>query len=240
MTWPTATTTASVDSAYDAPQSARADIKQNIDNVNSIVSEFGTVDISTPEDGQLLAYDGTEWSVSDTTVLNGAYIPVTNPGGNTPYPTSFTASPSATITETFDFTVDGSFDDQNIFNLSEADDNPEIPLGTYSIQISGYWSMQISQSSGSFISSASVKIELLNTDTSTVLATFTPSQTHDISTDNNNIHRLMWCDLTTTETFASATNIQVKATATITSGGSSTTGSSFIGGGFMARFIKTA
>jgi len=51
MTWPTTTTTDSVDNAYDAPQNARADIKRNIDNVNAIIAEFGTVDLGTPQDG---------------------------------------------------------------------------------------------------------------------------------------------------------------------------------------------
>ena len=240
MTWPTTTTTDSVDNAYDAPQNARADIKRNIDNVNAIIAEFGTVDLGTPQDGQILAYDGTDWSVTNNTLLNGSYMRVINPGGNTQYPISWSASPSATITQTFDFMPDYNFDDQNIFNLSSGDDNPEIPAGTYQIQIDGYWSIQIQRTTGNVPSyGVSVTIELLNTDTSTVLATFTPSQTHDISTDSNRTHRLMWCDLTTTETFASATNIQVKATATITSL-SSATGLGFIGGGFMARFIKTA
>lgn len=241
MTWPTATTTASVDNAYDAPQNARADIKQNIDNVNSIVSEFGTVDTGTPADGQLLAYDGTDWSVTDTTVLNGSYMRVENSGGNSYDSGGFTASPGATVTQTFEFMTDYNFDSQNIFNLSSATDNPEIPAGTYSIHIDGYWGYQLQRTTGQFFIAFDCigKIELINTDNSTVLATFTPAQAYDISDDNNAIHRLMYATLTTSETFATATNIQLKATVTIASSGT-TTGNTHIGGHFMARFIKTA
>jgi len=42
MTWPTTKAgTTHVDAGSDSPASARADIKQNIDNVNSIIDEFG-------------------------------------------------------------------------------------------------------------------------------------------------------------------------------------------------------
>ena len=55
MAWPSGTKagTTNVDAGTDRPSNARADIKQNIDNVNSIIDEFN---ISSPSDGDLLQY----------------------------------------------------------------------------------------------------------------------------------------------------------------------------------------
>ena len=57
MAWPTtrATTTA-LDQGSDNPNLARPQIKQNVDNVNAIIDEFGDVAITTPADGEVLTY----------------------------------------------------------------------------------------------------------------------------------------------------------------------------------------
>jgi len=54
-TWPSGTkaSTANVDQGSDQISQARADIKQNIDNVNDIIDTFN---ISSPTDGDLLQY----------------------------------------------------------------------------------------------------------------------------------------------------------------------------------------
>jgi hypothetical protein len=54
-TWPSATkaSTANLDSGTDSPASARADIKTNVDNVNSVIDMFNIV---TPADNQILKY----------------------------------------------------------------------------------------------------------------------------------------------------------------------------------------
>lgn len=54
-TWPSGTkaSTTNVDAGTDQISSARADIKQNIDNVNTIIDTFN---ISSPSDGDLLQY----------------------------------------------------------------------------------------------------------------------------------------------------------------------------------------
>lgn len=57
MAWPTTKAgTTNVDAGTDLVKNARADIKQNIDNVNSIIDEF---DIASPSDGDLLQYNST-------------------------------------------------------------------------------------------------------------------------------------------------------------------------------------
>lgn len=57
MAWPTTKAgTTNVDAGSDSPTNARADIKQNIDNVNSIIDEFN---ISSPSDGDLLQYSSS-------------------------------------------------------------------------------------------------------------------------------------------------------------------------------------
>jgi len=56
-TWPSASkaSTSNLDSGSDKPRLARADIKQNVDNVNDIIDMFN---IDSPLDKQYLAYDG--------------------------------------------------------------------------------------------------------------------------------------------------------------------------------------
>lgn len=62
MAWPSGTkaSTDNVDNGSDLISNARADIKQNIDNVNNMIDEF---DIASPSDGDMLEYDATsgEW-----------------------------------------------------------------------------------------------------------------------------------------------------------------------------------
>jgi hypothetical protein len=54
-TWPSASkaSTANLDSGTDSPASARADLKNNVDNVNSIIDMFN---ITSPTDNQVLQY----------------------------------------------------------------------------------------------------------------------------------------------------------------------------------------
>ena len=57
-TWPSASkaSTNNLDQGSDSPRLARADIKQNVDNVNDIIDMF---DISTPSDNQILKYNNS-------------------------------------------------------------------------------------------------------------------------------------------------------------------------------------
>lgn len=57
MTWPTTpAATTNVDAGGDRPALARADIKQNIDNVNAIINTF---DIAAPSNGDILTYNSS-------------------------------------------------------------------------------------------------------------------------------------------------------------------------------------
>lgn len=74
MAWPSGTKagTTNVDAGTDRPSNARADIKQNIDNVNSIIDEFN---ISSPSDGDLLQYSSSsgQWEqVASSSIGGGA------------------------------------------------------------------------------------------------------------------------------------------------------------------------
>ena len=56
-TWPsTKAATVNLDSGTDKPSLARADLKQNVDNVNSIIDMF---DMTGSTDGDILVYDTT-------------------------------------------------------------------------------------------------------------------------------------------------------------------------------------
>tara|TARA_B100001964_G_C14220850_1_gene595215 strand:+ start:1058 stop:1783 length:726 start_codon:yes stop_codon:yes gene_type:complete len=81
MAWPSGSKagTTNVDADTDNISNARADIKQNIDNVNDIIDTFniGAEDSAgTPEDGQLIQYSSTtgKWeAVASTEVGGGRY-----------------------------------------------------------------------------------------------------------------------------------------------------------------------
>lgn len=57
-TWPSGSkaSTANLDSGTDSPRLARADIKQNVDNVNAVIDMFN---IDSPTDGQILKYNAS-------------------------------------------------------------------------------------------------------------------------------------------------------------------------------------
>ena len=69
MAWPTtdATTTA-LDSGTDDPNIARPQIKLNIENANAMANEFGTVDITSPTNEQLLQYNSASSKWVNATV----------------------------------------------------------------------------------------------------------------------------------------------------------------------------
>ena len=57
-TWPTNKAgTTHLDSGTDNPGSARADIKQNVDNVNDMID---TIVVDSPSNNQVLAYDSSD------------------------------------------------------------------------------------------------------------------------------------------------------------------------------------
>jgi hypothetical protein len=70
-TWPSASkaSTANLDSGTDSPASARADIKTNVDNVNSIIDMFN---ITSPTNNQILQYSSANARFEVATPSSGA------------------------------------------------------------------------------------------------------------------------------------------------------------------------
>ena len=113
MAWPSGTkaSTANVDAGTDSITSARADIKQNFDNVNDIIDHLN---ISSPSDGDLLQYSTSsgKWeqvassSVGTTTsvaILDIDFLPYNTTSGT--YKALFTEEfdPNNIVTiDTFD------------------------------------------------------------------------------------------------------------------------------------------
>ncbi len=91
-TWPSGSkaSTTNLDAGTDKPSLARADIKQNVDNVNSIIDMFN---ISAPSDGQILKYntsntrfelasdDAGSGGITDITAGTGITVDQTSIGG---------------------------------------------------------------------------------------------------------------------------------------------------------------
>jgi len=73
MAWPSGSKagTTNVDAGADRPSLARPDIKQNIDNVNSIIDEFN---ISSPSNGDLLQYSTStsKWEQVASSSIGGS------------------------------------------------------------------------------------------------------------------------------------------------------------------------
>jgi hypothetical protein len=88
-TWPSATkaSTANLDSGTDSPASARADLKTNVDNVNSVIDMFN---IGSPTDNQILQYS-TANSRFEVATPSG-FVPASpgDIGATTPAAASFT------------------------------------------------------------------------------------------------------------------------------------------------------
>lgn len=129
MAWPTTKAgTTHVDAGSDSPASARADIKQNIDNVNSIIDEFN---ISSPSDGDLLQYSTSsgQWEqVAASSVGGGADIATL---------TMSSATWENVINNIYRRTVNISFDPNSFISTS---DNYQFTLGAgdYIVQANGH------------------------------------------------------------------------------------------------------
>ena len=117
MAWPTTSaSTANLDSGSDNPGLARADIKQNIDNVNAIVAEFGEVVITSPSNGQALVYD----SANSRWINSGS-------GGTTAAYLTWATGPSVWTVQNDQFSIVNSVSSNNL----------NLDAGTYDIILSG-------------------------------------------------------------------------------------------------------
>lgn len=77
MAWPSSTkaSTTNIDAGSDKPSLARADIKQNIDNVNSIIDTF---DIAAPTNNDYLKYNSTtsKWEPGALSTSNAGTVAI--------------------------------------------------------------------------------------------------------------------------------------------------------------------
>lgn len=106
-TWPSGSkaSTTNVDAGTDQVSQARADIKQNIDNVNDIIDTFN---IASPTDGDLLQYSSSsgKWEQVATSSVGAqanivAFDSTVNEdsaGGHSDYASTFTVTGGGSIT----------------------------------------------------------------------------------------------------------------------------------------------
>lgn len=65
MTWPTTqVSTTNLDQGTDNPGLARPDLKQAVDNINAVVSEFGNVSLAASTEGQVITKVSGVWTGS--------------------------------------------------------------------------------------------------------------------------------------------------------------------------------
>lgn len=156
-TWPSGTkaSTTNVDAGTDQISQARADIKQNIDNVNTIIDTFN---ISSPSDGDLLQYSTSsgKWEqVATSSVGAQANIVVFDSTVN---------EDSAGVASDYDstFTVSGGG------SITTSTNTITVPAGIYVLQSLGL----IFHSTGATSPYATDKITInLINNTGAVLAT---------------------------------------------------------------------
>jgi len=101
MAWPISqVSTTNLDQGTDNPGLARVELKSAVDNVNSIVAEFGNVSLTDSTTGQVLTKTGNVWSGATPAVYGNTQVATyltanPQPGtyGNTQVATYLTANP---------------------------------------------------------------------------------------------------------------------------------------------------
>lgn len=131
MAWPSGTkaSTANVDEGSDSISNARADIKQNIDNVNDMIDHLN---ISSPSDGDVLRYSSSsgKWEQVASTSLNIPFAVFQDNGGASAV--ALGGYDYRSVTEIFD---SGNF--ASITTDTNGIDQINLSDGTYMIEFSG-------------------------------------------------------------------------------------------------------
>jgi len=128
-TWPSGSkaSTTNVDAGSDSISSARADIKQNFDNVNDIIDTFN---ISSPTDGDLLQYSSSSgvWEQVASTSLGTptAYLLTTNSNIGLGQGAS-----DSTVASSFQVLRDPNNLIQNLTGDSASENSFQLTAGTY-------------------------------------------------------------------------------------------------------------
>jgi len=264
MAWPTITGTGNLDNNVGSPIFARADILKHVQDTNSIITEFDDVDLTGASDKQLLAWDGSKWGVSDTTLAQAAHM---RHNLGTAFTSWSTTTGSFSATHDFEWNNTGYVDpNQYIHPSSPVTEliNPDIIAGTYAIKINGFVGIRITRIAGGppapydgLITGMDFTVKLVDTDTSTTIVSMTPQDTGSYDIDlaegdpggsqTNDHQEVVYIAMAAEHTFSSTTNIKLQATLSWTTGNSPSTpdgdddGSGYyhIRGGLLSRFIKT-
>ena len=127
-TWPTTKAgTTHLDAGSDNPGSARADIKQNVDNVNDMID---TIVVNSPTANQILAYD-----TGDSRFENVDIDSIVSDAGVSAVAVVSNATSSKAWTSSY-VTVDGfteTHDPDGILSIDVAGDTITLAAGTYLI-----------------------------------------------------------------------------------------------------------
>ena len=124
-TWPSATkaSTTHVDAGTDQISLARADIKQNIDNVNDIIDIFN---IASPTNGDLMQYSSstTKWEKVASTTIG-------NPGGSACLIAIRNTASQNVVSDTYRRPLEESSDPSGLVTLTGSDYQFTLVAGTY-------------------------------------------------------------------------------------------------------------
>jgi len=146
MAWPSGTKagTTHLDAGTDSPGLARADIKQNVDNVNAIIDEFGDVDIASPSDNDIIVYDSatSKWTKGSAGgASQTAYLKLGQHGEsiqwedfNGSHPTGHEVDPSSLMGQ-FDNTAHISYTNRN--GNADTAYGFTLQAGTYLVKLTG-------------------------------------------------------------------------------------------------------
>lgn len=184
MTWPSSTkaSTTNVDAGGDKPSLARPDIKQNIDNVNSIIDTF---DIATPNNNDYLKYNSTtsKWEPGALSTSNAGTVALLY---------SDTPNINSGVIGTFTIPISELEDPGNFISISS--NQFSLAAGDYLIEIAG----------GALDTSSSfVVFNLFNVTDNANEPSYSSGATgfRNIETVGNNEARAIYFQLTGTDTY---------------------------------------
>lgn len=187
-TWPTTKAgTTHVDAGSDNPGNARADIKQNIDNVNDMID---TIVVTSPSANQVLAYDSGDSrfeNVDISTIVDSGAVSAVATVRTTTTPLSFTT------TYTKIAGVSEETDSEGIVSISTG--VITVSAGTYLIFI------DCPQTTPTNATSYTYNMRLQDTTNTATLKTLQAKSGPDAEP---------WSDGFTTQTFSGSTNLEIQ------------------------------
>lgn len=129
-TWPSASKapTTNVDQGSDSISLARADIKQNIDNVNTIIDTFA---ITSPSNGDLLQYSSATGTWQPVAYSSGIQAAILTSS-------SYTSGSWPGISNTFEYRMNFTVSDVGGFVSYDSAGALTLAAGTYMIESGGY------------------------------------------------------------------------------------------------------